>query len=218
MAPSAAHWRSSTFRDFALLLPELGALVHAESVLIAGRILGGCLKVGENVVVCGTLSWRQHALDLLTLIEDSGYESLEILDIEASKKVVEKRALERWWKGRQAFQNGTDPMGERYIPLALIDQMFPSGSRRWSASEENSRFVYQTATDHGMFTAGKLKYTLIEASGQTPIKSVALANAPMAPSGYSAVGTPASHCRRCHRKLTEPHSRAIGLGPSCVRS
>jgi hypothetical protein len=81
---------------------ELSGLVHSESVMIAEQMFADALQLGDNVVLSGTLSYTPYARSLLTQIEDSGYERLSILDVEAPKSVVLARVLRRWWTGRRA--------------------------------------------------------------------------------------------------------------------
>lgn len=187
---------------------ELSGLVHSESVMIAEQMFADALLLGDNVVLCGTLSWMPYAEALLAQIEDSGYEHLSILDVEAPKKVVLTRVLQRWWTGRQERIQRSIGQGGRYIPIEVINNLFPEGPSRWSTSEKNARLLYELALASGQIDEASLDYTLVDTKGRTPITPLSLV-------GTRTLSPPLSTCRRCHRRLTHARSRSLGLGPSC---
>lgn len=187
---------------------ELSGLVHAESVMIAEQMFADALQLGDNVVLCGTLSYTPYARSLLAQIEDSGYERLSILDVEAPKNVVRARVLHRWWIGRRNRIERGNGHGGRYVPLQVIDTLFPEGPSRWSASEKNARLLYEVALANGRIEAASVHYTLVDTGGQTLTTPLSLV-------GTHALSPSLSTCRRCHRRLTDSRSQSLGLGPTC---
>ncbi|ROS75776.1 zeta toxin [Curtobacterium sp. PhB130] len=122
---------------------ELAGYVHAESTAVADTLRRRSLRDGENVVVHGTLSSVDYLDDLLSDLDEAGYDRLRIVDVEVPLGSALEQATERWWQVRR----GGDPLGGRFVPEAAIRRYYPAdgGSRcRSNASELERR-----ATDLG---------------------------------------------------------------------
>ncbi|WP_146145295.1 zeta toxin family protein [Microbacterium timonense] len=113
---------------------ELAGLVHHESTSITHNLTQLCARRGENILVQGTLAWEQQPRALLTMLEESEYAALTIVDVEVNLEVALERALNRWWLGRI---DESDVLGGRFTPSHVIEGLYlPDGSTKCHANAE----------------------------------------------------------------------------------
>ncbi|OIH94317.1 zeta toxin family protein [Curtobacterium sp. MCBA15_001] len=134
-------WTAHELADGAPVRPrELAAFVHAESTAVADTLRRRSLRDGENVVVHGTLSSVDYLDDLLSELDDAGYDRLRIVDVEVSFDAALEQATARWWQVRRT----DDPLGGRFVPASAIRRYYPgAGSSlcRSNVSELERRAV-----------------------------------------------------------------------------
>ena len=123
---------------------ELAGFVHAESTAVADTLRRRSLRDGENVVVHGTLSSVDYLDDLLSELDDAGYDRLKIVDVEVPFDAALEQATERWWQVRAL---GSDPLGGRFVPEAAIRRYYPDGTG--SLCRSNASELERRATDLG---------------------------------------------------------------------
>jgi adenylate kinase family enzyme len=116
-----------TLADGRPIMPmELAGLVHEESVRVADEIRTRCLRVGENVLLEGTLSW-DGLLDVYVRdLGQYGYERLGIVSVEVPIDVALQRAVDRWWLARSDAGNLN---GGRFVPRAAIAACYTDSGR-----------------------------------------------------------------------------------------
>jgi dephospho-CoA kinase len=107
-------------------LRELSTFVHAESTVVAAAYRDQAFARGENIIVHGTLADDRVIDELLSAIDDAGYERIVIIDVSTPQAVATERALARWWAGRTS----SDPLGGRFVPPSAIERYFPDGPER----------------------------------------------------------------------------------------
>ncbi|HEY5881224.1 MAG TPA: AAA family ATPase [Nakamurella sp.] len=74
------------------LMPrELAALVHQESVEMITTVRNRSQRLGENLLIEGTLAWAPYAVQLLTELAAEDHRQVAIIDVEVSETL----ALER---------------------------------------------------------------------------------------------------------------------------
>lgn len=103
---------------------ELAALVHQESVKIADQIRRICMERNENLVIEGTLTWADHGRQIFQGLADAQYVDVRLYGLAVDAATAHEQALERWWRGRQAWIAGTDPFGGRYTPPEAINACY----------------------------------------------------------------------------------------------
>jgi predicted ABC-type ATPase len=117
------HWTEHVLGDGRPVQPrELAGFVHAESTAVADTLRRRSLRNGENIVVHGTLSSVDYLDDLLSELDDAGYDRLRIVDVEVPFRVAVDQATERWWRVRE---RGDDPLGGRFVPASDIRSYYP---------------------------------------------------------------------------------------------
>jgi Zeta toxin len=79
---------------------ELARWVHTASTDAADRVRQASLRIGENFVMEGTLSWHRLPTSHVDELAVSGYERLTVLDIEVPLTVAIEQSKLRWWQGR----------------------------------------------------------------------------------------------------------------------
>lgn len=104
---------------------ELAALVHRESTFLVEIMRKLCLGRRENIVVEGTLNWHRQGAEIFRQVADAAYSSLEVFGVEVAPQVAHRQARSRWWKGRTAWINRTEPLGGRFTPPDAIDACYP---------------------------------------------------------------------------------------------
>lgn len=120
---------------------ELAPLVHRESNAIIDVLRRRAIRLGESVVIQGTLGWNGTPDALLAELTPAGYERLTIVDIEVGEDEAMQRARERWWRGR------IDPasrLGGRFLPQVAIRQLFDGAGGSHCASHAQLLFERST--------------------------------------------------------------------------
>lgn len=107
---------------------ELAALVHRESAELIDRIRKICVDKRENIVVEGTLSWKDQGRNVFGELAAADYSSVQVLGIEADRQVAHEQALSRWWGGRRKWAEGADVLGGRFTPPDAIDSCYGAAS------------------------------------------------------------------------------------------
>lgn len=107
---------------------ELSALVHRESTdFLFAAAQRDAVADGENLIIDGTLAWKDHAERLLDPLQQSGY-TIHVVDVEAPQHVAAERIVTRWRDGFvRALSDPTDPLahlGGRWVPAAAVDALF----------------------------------------------------------------------------------------------
>lgn len=123
---------------------ELGSLVHVESVSILDDIRVECLRRGENVIIEGTLGWAPYAAQILDELLASGYHDVRILDVEVAAPVARERAVQRWWNGRRERFDARKGPGGRYVPVAVIERLFPDPLQPRSVCAVHARELFES--------------------------------------------------------------------------
>ncbi|RVW04424.1 hypothetical protein EF834_04895 [Rhodococcus spongiicola] len=105
---------------------ELSALVRHESTDLFEQVFYEAIDNGDNLILDGTLAWKEWAVDLVSGLNESGYR-IQIVDVEAPQDVAVERIVSRWRKGylEAMATSGQDiPMGGRWIPRSAVDRLF----------------------------------------------------------------------------------------------
>jgi hypothetical protein len=107
---------------------ELSALVHRESTdYLFNPAFEDAVERGDNLVVDGTLAWKEHADRLVAKLSNAGY-TIQVVDVEATKDVAAARIVQRWRLGYlEALNKPTDPeakLGGRWVPPTALDPLF----------------------------------------------------------------------------------------------
>ncbi len=119
---------------------ELASLVHRESSAVVNNLTATCLRLGENVVIQGTLAWSDQPDKILQALDSHGYDELTILNIEADVSTAIEQSLQRWWRGRT---NSSNELGGRFVPSGLISALYlPGGLTKCST---NAQFMFEFA-------------------------------------------------------------------------
>lgn len=129
---------------------ELARWVHVASTDAADRVRAVSLRIGENFVMQGTLSWHELPTSHVTELARWDYEELTILDIEVPLSRAIEQSKERWWGGRRS---GTATynvqLGGRFISEADIGHYF-AGPATASKCAANARELYDNANNAGI--------------------------------------------------------------------
>jgi Zeta toxin len=105
---------------------ELATHVHHASTRIADLVRDTALKLGENVIIDGSLSWEKLPGQYIEEFSRAGYEGLSVVSVEAPLDLATERARGRWWSGRK--EGG---LGGRFVPDAVVAVSFDEdGSSR----------------------------------------------------------------------------------------
>jgi hypothetical protein len=134
-------WTGNVLVDGRPVQPrELAGFVHAESTAVADTLRRRSLRDGENVVVHGTLSSVDYLDDLLSELDDAGYDHLRIVDVE----VPFDAALEQATAGRtpSAGASCRSPRSAgttRTAPVRSVTRTRPSSSAAPPTSAGTSR-------------------------------------------------------------------------------
>ena len=141
---------------------ELAGLVHIESVAIVELMRDRCLRDGENVVIEGTLAWEPAAHRLLGELARAAYREVSIVDVEVPRELARARAVERWWAGRCDPGSG---LGGRWMPLSVIDRVYPDPGERHSVCAANARALFDSDVARGLPIA---RLTVVDSTGPVP--------------------------------------------------
>lgn len=121
---------------------ELSTHIHSISAKVADTVRQLALATGENVVIEGTLSWDRLPGQYIKELFNAGYESLDVVDVEAPLHVTKERARERWWTGRCE-----DAFGGRFVPEAVIEGLYSDSGPEQSCCVANARALAERAGD-----------------------------------------------------------------------
>jgi hypothetical protein len=189
---------------------DFAALVHVESTILADRALKQALQQGANVVIDGTLSDLNQGRQRLTLLAASGYDSQLIVDVEASRRVVERRVRDRWlYDYEHAVSSGTKYFG-------LGGRLVPSGAFDWIFGEDGVSRPLKTARalETEFRDSVRLVVYLSSESGAPELEYDSAAGGAVI---HNETGRrPYAVCTVCHRRLYNPESMALGMGRSCA--
>ena len=113
---------------------ERAALVHEESSILMKRARDQSMRLGENVIIDGTLSNADAGTKLVKRLEERGY-SVRIALVDGPRAVTEARVAYRWNRGYEGAVNGVadpkDPelltLGGRWVPAEVTDALYRDG-------------------------------------------------------------------------------------------
>lgn len=150
---------------------ELAGLVHRESMIITDIIRRRSLAVGENVVIEGTLTWPPHGPRLLRELAAAGYARLDIVSVDVPKVEALHRTKHRWWAGRQAAIDGSDPLGGRFVPTAVVANAYDDSGANLCAANARATFTDLAARsfDHVQLTTHSGTRSETVSAGDTEI-------------------------------------------------
>ena len=120
---------------------EMAAVVHEESLYLAEIAFREALRTSEQVCFAGTCSNEAFVRRLLRLVRAAGREECCVLLVEVPEHVALHRAERRWWEGRQAFEQGDNALGARYLPTAVISSSFAEGTSVAARTVERIRAI-----------------------------------------------------------------------------
>jgi predicted kinase len=113
---------------------ERAALVHEESSLLMKDARDQAMRLGENVIIDGTLSNADAGEKLVKRLAERGY-SVRIALVDGPREVTEARVAYRWNRGYEGAVNGVpdpkDPdllmLGGRWVPAEVTDSLYRDG-------------------------------------------------------------------------------------------
>jgi dephospho-CoA kinase len=167
---------------------ELAGWVHHTSTDIADLVRVESLRIGENIVVEGTLGWHGLISQYPTELAEYDYAQLTVLDVEVPRAIAIEQARNRWWIGRRR----TSVIGGRFVPDIAFDAFYPT-TDAVSVCATRARELYTAALDAGVDS--QLAFVGRDASGQAVRPAVVRRRR-----GCSAFGADA----RCHRPSQWP--------------
>jgi hypothetical protein len=131
---------------------ELAMWVHNASTEAADRVRAVSLRLGENFVMEGTLSWTPLLDSYVTELASDDYERLTIVDVEVPFTLAVEQSKHRWWAAREAGRtvDGVQ-LGGRFIAQAALEGLY-SRQRRVSKCAVNSRKLCSNANNVGIET------------------------------------------------------------------
>lgn len=131
---------------------ELAIWVHDASTEAANRVRAVSLRLGENFVMEGTLSWEPLIASYVTDLASDDYEHLTIVDVEAPFTLALEQSRFRWWAAREAERtvDGIE-LGGRFIAEAALESFY-ARQRRVSKCAANARNLHSAANNAGIET------------------------------------------------------------------
>ncbi|WP_167102913.1 hypothetical protein [Mycobacterium sp. DL592] len=131
---------------------ELARWVHDASTDAANRVRAVSLRLGENFVMEGTLSWKPLVGSYVTDLASDDYEHLTIVDVEVPFTLALEQSRVRWWAAREAerTKNGIE-LGGRFIAHAALESFY-TRQRRVSKCAANARSLQSAANNAGIET------------------------------------------------------------------
>lgn len=135
--------RRSLADDRPIAPRELATLVHSESVSIVDELRRLSLARHENLIIEGTLTWREAGSVILADLVAAEYTDLSILAVEVQQEQAQRQAADRWWSVRDAEE---DPLGGRFTPPAIIAAAYPDASSE-SVCLDNARMLYTASQE-----------------------------------------------------------------------
>lgn len=120
--PSLAN---GSLADGQALMPlELSGLYHRESAVLANKAQYVCMGLRENIIIEGTLSWKDLVEATLDDLKSNDYRRLDVLIVGAPLQVVLEQSLKRWWSARSEGSG----LGGRFTPASVIKSMYLNDS------------------------------------------------------------------------------------------
>jgi hypothetical protein len=188
---------------------ELARWVHTASTDAADRVRQASLRIGENFVMEGTLSWHRLPTSHVDELAVGGYERLTVLDIEVPLTVAIEQSKLRWWQGRYSRHTKFGvALGGCYISEAALDEFY-SGPRTASKCAANARKLYRTANKAGIESE-----VIIHSRDTTgaEYKARLTPDGDVLPWQGASLG---AVCISCGTVLKDPQAILNGVGPSC---
>ncbi|MCA5894840.1 zeta toxin family protein [Isoptericola sp. NEAU-Y5] len=110
--------------DGGVLRPrELRPLLQTTSTEVCNAVRRAALLARMDVVIEGTMASPAYGDRLLQSLAKDDYDRLHIVSVETDRETAGKRAVERWWQGR----NEDSEMGGRLILPETIDHAYTEG-------------------------------------------------------------------------------------------
>lgn len=128
---------------------ELSPLLQTTSTEVCNAVRRAALMDRLDVVIEGTMASPAYGDRLLQSLAKADYDRLHIVSVETDRATAGKRAVQRWWQGR----NDDPEMGGRLLLPETIDHAYTAGRER-SVCRANARALATTiraggtAVDH----------------------------------------------------------------------
>ena len=225
---------------------ERAALVHEESSIIMKRARDQSVRLGENVIIDGTLSNADAGTKLVKRLEEQGY-SVRIALVDGPRDVTEARVAYRWNRGYESAVNGVpdpkDPdlltLGGRWVPAEVTDALYRDGNDD-SICASSAQTIAKSSTSVTQLDVYRItepggrpelveqrigkredgRWDRIKRFGdeQRRYKSKRAEILEQSTSSDQPASTPGStpRCTVCGRPLRSAESIARGAGPTCA--
>jgi hypothetical protein len=185
---------------------ELARWVHDASTEAANRVRAVSLRLGENFVMEGTLSWTPLIDGYVTGLADGDYDRLTIVDVEVPLTVAVEQSKHRWWDARETGRtvDGAE-LGGRFIAQAALEGYY-TRQRRVSRCAVNARKLRSTANKAGIETNLLL---VSRTSTGKEYRAWLRPDGDIAPSQGAPLG---AVCIKCGAIVTSPTAIRTGVG------
>ena len=190
---------------------DFAGLVHAESMILHAQLIRDGIASRANLVIDGTMAWRRYGEDILTRLQEAGYVTQLIVDVEASRSEAEEHAYLRWREGHLAAvwltdeKPGTEPMGGRIVPSISYDTIFEDGIAKTLTNARSlaDEFDIPVMVFFPARTKKAPELVFDSAHGGTVVH-------------ITSTGRRRGRCSVCGRAIWSPTSIARGSGPECA--
>ena len=116
---------------------ERAALVHEESSMIMKLARDQAIRLGENIIIDGTLSNSDTGSRLVAHLEENRY-VVQIVLVDGPRNVTEARVDYRWSQGYESAVNKIPSirdenllvLGGRWVPSEVIDALYSQGDEQ----------------------------------------------------------------------------------------
>lgn len=189
---------------------ELSGWVHRASTDAADIVRDMSMRIGENFVMEGTLSWDPLTASHVDELAVNDYEQLTILDVEVSRSVAVEQSKDRWWAARQTKRTefGIE-LGGRFLSESAVDGFY-RGAHTASTCAANARKLYDNANDAGIEANVLL---VSRAANGTEYRAGITAGGNVEPWTGAPLG---AICIVCGSILKNHKAILAGAGPSCA--
>jgi hypothetical protein len=115
---------------------DFAGLVHRESMILHATLFEIGIDRRTNLVIDGTLAWRDYGNEILSRLTAAGYATQLIVDVEASRSEAEERVYRRWLDGHLdgirtiAAYPDARPLGGRVVPSIAYDSIYENGTAK----------------------------------------------------------------------------------------
>ncbi|WP_396932152.1 zeta toxin family protein [Mycolicibacterium sp.] len=187
---------------------ELARWVHDASTEAANRVRAVSLRLGENFVMEGTLSWTPLIDKYVTDLASDDYEQLTVIDVEVPFALAVEQSKHRWWTAREPVRtvDGVE-LGGRFITEAALEDFYIR-QRRVSKCAVNARKLRSSANRAGIETD---LLVVSRTSTGSEYRAWLRPNGDVDPSQGAPLG---AVCIKCGAILTNPSAIATGVGRS----